>query len=55
MDNSIAITAKFLQDSLVHYWVIEKDTYEYIPLTTNMAGTKDKEWYIEAIIESIKQ
>lgn len=53
MDNCISITGKFLQDSLVHYWVIEKDTYEYIPLTTSMAWAKDKEWYIEVLIESI--
>lgn len=53
MDNCIAVTAKFLQDSLVHYWVIPSDDYEHISLTTNMVWEKDKEGYIETIIESI--
>lgn len=53
MDNCISVASKFLQDSLVHYWVITWDTYQHISLTTNIAWEKDKEWYIEAIIESI--
>jgi hypothetical protein len=53
MDNCVSITWKFLQDSLVHYWVIPNDNYENISLITSMVWEKDKEWYIEAIIESI--
>jgi hypothetical protein len=53
MDNAIAVSAKFLQDSLIHYWVIDNDDYESISLTTNMVWDKDKEWYIEVIIEEI--
>ena len=53
MDNCISVAGKFLQDSLVHYWVIEWDTYKHIPLTKNIAGEKDKEWFIEVCIEEI--
>ncbi len=53
MDNCIAITWKFLQDSLVHYWVIPSDNYENVSLITSMVWEKDKEGYVEAIIESI--
>lgn len=53
MDNCVAVTWKFLQDSLVHYWVIPDDDYEHISLTTAMVWDKDKVWYIEAIIEPI--
>lgn len=53
MDNVISVASKFLQDSLVHYGVIEWDTYKHIPLTTNIAWEKDKEWFIEVCIEEI--
>lgn len=53
MDNCISVAGKFLQDSLVHYWVIEWDTYKHIPLTTNIAWEKDKEGFIEVHIEEI--
>ncbi len=53
MDNAISVSAKFLQDSLIHYGVIENDDYESISLTTNMVGDKDKDGYIEVIIEEI--
>ena len=53
MDNCVAVTGKFLQDALVKYGVIEDDDYEHITLTTAMVGAKDKDWYIEVIIESI--
>ena len=53
MDNCVSVAGKFLQDSLVHYGVIEWDTYKHISLTTNIAGEKDKEWFIEVCIEEI--
>lgn len=53
MDNCISVAGKFLQDSLVHYGVIEWDTYKHIPLTKNIAGEKDNEWFIEVCIEEI--
>ena len=53
MDNCIAVTGKFLQDALVKYGVIEDDDYDHITLTTAMVGDKDKDWYVEVIIETI--
>ena len=53
MDNCISVASKFLQDSLVHYGVIEWDTYKHISLTTNIAWEKDSEGFIEVHIEEI--
>jgi hypothetical protein len=53
LDNSIAVQAKFFQDSLIEYWVIENDDYESIPVTHNMVWIKDKEWYIEIVVQKL--
>ncbi len=53
MDNCISVTSKFFQDALVCYGVIPDDDYDHITRTTSIVGEKDKEGYIEAIVESI--
>jgi Holliday junction resolvase RusA-like endonuclease len=53
MNNAVSICDKFLQDALVDHGVIPDDNYENVILTTNMVWDKDKEWYIEVIIEEI--
>lgn len=51
--NAISVADKFLQDALVDNWVIPDDNYENVSLVTSIVWDKDKEGYIEAIIESI--
>lgn len=53
MMNAIAIADKFLQDSLVTYWVIDDDNYDNVKLITSIVWEKVKDWYIEAIIDKI--
>ena len=51
--NAISVADKFLQDALVEHLVIPDDNYENVSLVTWIVGEKDKEGYVEAIIESI--
>lgn len=49
--NIVSVVDKFFQDSLVHYWVTPDDTVKETILISCFVWWKDKEWYIEAIVE----